>query len=171
MKKILFIALTFCSISTISVKVIAQTKVQANNLQYQISDSLEIIYNTRSNFQKEKDFFLTISTEIDKDKGNIVKFEGSGRILKVAVCSGEKQLGCTTSIHSYGEGYGAGSTTGIFYLDSPAYNAKFCLFTFFAEGFAEPVWSTTVERIKTTTTRQIPNNKIIKNPKLIKQLF
>ncbi|MEO7393786.1 MAG: hypothetical protein ABIU11_02525 [Chitinophagaceae bacterium] len=152
MKKILFISIAFCGIITINVKVLAQTKIQLNNLQNQVSDSLEVAY-TSSNIPKGKDFSLTIATYKNKEHENIVKFTASGRIVKVGVCTGDKQLLCIRSTSNYNEG----TTTGTFNLDAPAYAKKYNIFTFYAEGFPEYVWSAIVERIQMATLHTVPN--------------
>ncbi|MEJ7674291.1 MAG: hypothetical protein WKF59_16750 [Chitinophagaceae bacterium] len=53
MKKVLFIAIAFCSITTISVKVIAQPKIQYQR-QSPFTDSLEVKSSIRSNIPSGK---------------------------------------------------------------------------------------------------------------------
>ncbi len=141
MKKILFIAITFCGITTINVKVLAQTKI--HQLQNPFTDRLELKSSIRTNFHPEKEFLIEVTIENNMEKGNMVKFKASGPVAKVVVSAFDKM---NESIAASTTNYSGGTTTGIFYLDAPSYaRRKFYILTFFAQGLPEQVWSTMVD--------------------------
>jgi len=155
MKKILFIAIAFCGITTINVKLLAQTKI--HQLQNPFSDRLELKSSLRTDFHPEKDFLVEVTIENNMEKGNMVKFKASGPVAKVVVSAFDKM---TDSVAPSTTNYSDGTTTGIFYLDAPSFNLptrhKFYILTFFAQGLPEQVWSTMVERKKPAAIQKIP---------------
>ncbi len=155
MKKFLFIAIAACAITTINLKVLAQTKI--HQLQNPFTDRLELKSSIRTDFHPEKEFLVEVTIENNMEKGNMVKFKASGPVTKVVVSAFDKM---TDSVALGTTNYNAGTTTGIFYLDAPAFNLptrhKFYILTFYAQGLPDQIWSTMVERKKSAAIQKIP---------------
>jgi hypothetical protein len=165
MKKILFIAITFCSITTMNVKVLAQTKIQAQPKIYQLqnpfSDRMELINSKRSNENPEKEFKVEVTIENNMEKGNMVKFKASGPVEKVLVRGYNDLYNMMYDSKEITTNYSGGTTTGIFYLDTPAYaGRKYYNLEFYA-GLPDLIWFTSLQR-KRVTIQQIPNNNLLK---------
>ena len=154
MKKVLLIAIAACAITTLSVKVFAQTKITIpgnleNKIQSPFSDSRLVL---KANWPGKYGFSLKLMIEYDKQKGNIVKFTASEPIDSVKVY-GEDWKQTTM--------YNPGTTNCIFYLDSPSYAGwEIYAFDFFIKGVN--VYTYGIERKKVTIQpkmpKQIPND-------------
>ncbi|MEO6583745.1 MAG: hypothetical protein ABIO05_05440 [Ferruginibacter sp.] len=154
MKKILFIAIAACAITTLSVKVFAQTKITIpgkleNKIQSPFTDSRLVL---KVNWPGKPGFSLNLMIEYDKQKGNIVKFTASEPIDSVRVW-GEGWTQTTT--------YNPGTTNCIFYLDSPSYAGwEQYAFDFFIKGVS--VYTYGVERKHPAPIQKIPNPNLLK---------
>ncbi len=161
MKKILFIAIAFCGITTMNVKVLAQTKI--HQLQSPFTDRMEILNSKRGNNNPEKEFSVEVTIENNMEKGNMVKFKASGPVEKVQVIGYNDLYNMMYDSKEKTTNYSGGTTTGIFYLDTPEYTGRKYYNLFFSvQGLPDVIWFTSIERKHPAPIQKIPNKNLLK---------
>jgi len=144
MKKIILIAITFCSIYAANSQVIAApkgpiTKVPRSVIVIEPS----VVANRTSGNYPDVTMRVDVTIEDAGEQGYKVNFQASIPIEKVEISMSEPKQDMNTLYLA------ADQSSGYFFMDAPVYKgSNNYLLRFYAPGYPKGMWSTAIQRKK-----------------------
>ncbi len=143
MKKLLFIAITFCSIYSANSQVITAPKGPTKIPKSIITTEPSVVVNRTMGNYPEVIMRVIVTVEDAGELGYKVNFQSGIPLERVEIKRSEP----TQIMNTYY--FGDDKTSGYFFMDAPTYKgSNTYILVFYAPGYPKGMWTTAIQRKK-----------------------